>query len=131
FDWSIAGDALGMEMRNFVAATNGMRWEHPALRSDDFRVVHVDRTNQVVVFARQFFENRLLMVANLGDQSFDDRNYHLPTADLGDRFVEVLCTQNAEFGGRPEAGNRNLTLDSEDGWLGINLPEWSLVALKA
>ena len=62
FDWSIAGDALGMEMRNFVAAANGMRWEHPALRSDDFRVVHVDRTNQVVVFARQFFDDETTAV---------------------------------------------------------------------
>ncbi len=131
FDWSIAGDALGMEMRNFVAAANGMRWEHPALRSDDFRVVHVDRTNQVIVFARQFFNNRLLMVVNLGDRSFDDHDYQIPTADLGDRFVEILCTQNAEFGGRPGAGNRGETLNAEEGWVGINLPEWSLVALQA
>ena len=131
FDWSIAGDALGIEMRRLVTAANQMRWQHPALRSDDFQIVHVDRTNNVVAFTRQFYGDRLLVVANFGEQGFAARDYQLSTGDLGDRFVEVLCTQDPPFGGRHGAGNQGEVLLADGGKLGINLPGWALVVLQA
>jgi 1,4-alpha-glucan branching enzyme len=33
FDWTIAGDPTGMEMRRLVSACNSVRWSNPALRS--------------------------------------------------------------------------------------------------
>ena len=45
FDWSIAGDPVGMQMRRLVAAANAVRWDNPALRADSLDVTHEDRDN--------------------------------------------------------------------------------------
>lgn len=131
FDWSIAGDALGMEMRRLVAAVNEVRWLNPALRSDDCRIVHVDRENQVVAFVRQQHDNRLLMVLNLSDHNFTDHRYKVATGGLNGSFTELLCTQEEPFGGWRGAGNGDHPLRTTDsGGLAINLPPWSLLVLR-
>lgn len=132
FDWGTAGDALGLEMRRLVAAANKVRWENPALRCDDIRIVHVDRENSVVAFTRQFYDNRLLVVVNVGDHNFVDRNYQVATGDLRGKFTELLCTQDKGFGGWATAGNAGHQPTTNDyGKLAINLPQWSVVVMRA
>ena len=133
FDWGTAGDAL--RTRN-AAARHGVRtavrWENPALRCDDFRIVHVDRDNQVLAFTREFFDNRLLVVVNVGDHNFSDHSYEVATGSLGGEFTELLCTQDKRFGGWPAAGNTGAKLaPGANGRLAINLPQWSVVILRA
>jgi 1,4-alpha-glucan branching enzyme len=48
FDWNIAGDPLGMEMRKLVTAANAVRWANPALRADSLDITHQDEDNQVL-----------------------------------------------------------------------------------
>ncbi len=132
FDWGIAGDALGLEMRQLVNAANQVRWQNPALRSDDFQIVHVDRENQVLAFTRQLYDNRLLVVVNLGDRSFHHHQYEVATGDLSGTFTEILCTQDKRFGGWPTAGNAgHRPTPGTTGRIGINLPQWSVVVLQA
>lgn len=132
FDWATAGDALGLEMRRLVTAANHVRWDNPALRSDDFQVVHVDHDNQVIAFTRQLFENRVLVVVNLGDRNFSAHRYQVGTGGIGAKFTEVLCTQDKRFGGWPTAGNAGHHPKPDDsGRIGINLPQWSVVVLRA
>ena len=37
FDWSIAGDPIGMSMGRLVQAANQTRWNHPAPRNGPLR----------------------------------------------------------------------------------------------
>ena len=53
FNWDIAGDPSGIEMRRLVAACNAVRWQNPALRSESLAIAHEDYTNQVLGFVRQ------------------------------------------------------------------------------
>ncbi|WP_425396301.1 alpha-amylase family glycosyl hydrolase [Aeoliella sp.] len=132
FDWRTAGDALGLEMRQLVGAANAVRWENPALRSDDFRIVHVDRDNSVLAFVREFYDNKLLVVVNVGDHNFTDHNYEVPTGGIAGTFTELLCSQDERFGGWQGAGNAGHNPTTNDyGRLAINLPQWSVVVLKA
>ncbi|WP_442483657.1 alpha-amylase family glycosyl hydrolase [Aeoliella sp. SH292] len=132
FDWSTAGDALGLQMRELVTTANQVRWDNQALRSDDFRIVHVDRDNNVVAFVREFFGNRILVVVNVGDRNFSHQSYHVPTGGVEGSFIELLCTQDPRFGGWQGAGNAGLELATNDeGRLAINLPQWSVVVLRA
>ena len=46
FNWAIAGDPIGMEMRRLVAACNAVRWQNPALRADSL-TDHRTRTRRI------------------------------------------------------------------------------------
>jgi 1,4-alpha-glucan branching enzyme len=131
FDWSIAGDALGLEMRQLVTSANNLRWQHPALRSDDFAIVHIDRVTGVVAFTRQFYNDHLLVVANFSDHSFGDHDYRVATGSLEGKLRERLCTQDPRFGGWQGAGNGEGPIPIDHGHANINLPQWSLVVLQA
>ncbi len=128
FDWSIAGDALGMQMRRLVAAANRMRWDNPALRTDTLIITHEDHDNHVMAFKRWTDGNLILTVVNLGPRSFDNHSYGVRTGGQFGQWTQVLCTQDAVFGGWDGAGNAfHQPWTQDDGQLYINLPELSLV----
>jgi hypothetical protein len=53
FDWSIAGDPTGWALRNLVTDANNVRWNNPALRSDNGpQITHYDAQNNVLAFLR-------------------------------------------------------------------------------
>ncbi|MFL5540832.1 MAG: alpha-amylase family glycosyl hydrolase [Longimicrobiaceae bacterium] len=131
FDWSIAGDAAGMEMRRLVAACNALRWEHYALRAGSLRVVHEDHDNQVLGFVREHGGEALLVVANLGDRGFAGHDYGVATGGVEGEWTQVLCTQDAAFGGWDGAGNAfHEPRTQGDGRVYVNLPQWSVVVLR-
>jgi len=133
FDWSIAGDRVGMEMRRLVAAANAVRWDNPCLRSGDLELTHEDRDNSVLAFKRTLAgkAGAVLAVVNCGDRTFSDYQYGAPTGNLGGRWTQILCTQDAAFGGWDGAGNAYVEPDTQpDGKLYINLPRWSVVLLR-
>ncbi|HEU0299716.1 MAG TPA: alpha-amylase family glycosyl hydrolase [Longimicrobium sp.] len=131
FHWGAAGDDTGREMRRLVAACNAVRWQNPALRAGSLRVPHEDRANQVLGFLREHEGNVLLVVVNLGEQSFTDRGYGVRTGGHGGQWTQVLCTQDAAFGGWDGAGNAfHEPWTQGDGHVYINLPGWSVVILR-
>jgi 1,4-alpha-glucan branching enzyme len=131
FNWAVAGDPVGMEMRRLVGACNAVRWNNPALRSDSLAVPHEDYTNQVLAFTRQLFDNIVLAVVNLSDQNFTDHSYGVRTGGYEGQWTQLLCTQDAEFGGWDGAGNAfHEPWTQADGNVYINLPKWSVILLR-
>jgi 1,4-alpha-glucan branching enzyme len=130
FNWSVAGDPVGVEMRRLVAAANAIRWQNPALRADSLSIPHEDHDNQVLGFLRAG-DNVVLVVVNLGERNFSDHAYGVRTGGQLGRWTQILCTQDADFGGWDGAGNAFYQPWTQpDGHVYINLPKWSLVAFR-
>ena len=131
FDWSVAGDELGMQMRRLVAAANAVRWADPALRADSLEVTHEDHDNQVLAFVREAGDNVLLVVVNPSDRSFGAHGYGVRTGGRAGRWTQVLCTQDAGFGGWDGAGNAyHEPWTQPDGRIYLNVPKWSIVVMR-
>ena len=131
FNWDIAGDTIGVEMRRLVAACNSLRWQNPALRADSLTISHEDHTNQVLGFVRRLNDNLVLTVVNLSDQNFSNHSYGVRTGGHNGQWMQILCTQDAAFGGWDGAGNAFHELWTQaDGQVYINLPKWSVVILR-
>ncbi len=131
FNWQVAGDHLGMEMRRLVAACNNVRWHNPALRSDSLSIPHEDPANQVLGFVRQLHGNIVLVVVNLSEQNFTGHGYGVRTGGHDGQWTQDLCTQDATFGGWDGAGNAfHEPWTQNDGMVYINLPKWSVVILR-
>jgi 1,4-alpha-glucan branching enzyme len=127
FDWSIAGDPIGIAMRRFVADSNRVRWENPALRADSLSICHWDETNQVLGFLRGVGANLVLAVVNLGPRTFSNHSYGVRTAGLAGRWTQMLCSQDPAYGGWAGAGNAyHEPWTQTDGHIYVNLPEWSV-----
>lgn len=131
FDWSIAGDGNGMAMRNLVTAANNLRWEHPALRNGSLEITHEDETNNIIAFKRWNNEGDvLLIVLNLSDIGFKNYSYELNTLQSG-QWQQILCTQDADFGGWDDAGNAYYDpYTNSDNLISINIPQWSVLMFK-
>jgi 1,4-alpha-glucan branching enzyme len=131
FDWNIAGDPLAMEMRRLVTAANAMRWANPALRADSLEITHQDEDNQVLAFVRQDGGSVVLVIVNLGYQTFGNHDYGVRTGGRGGRWTQELCTQDADFGGRDGAGNAFFEPWTQtDGQVYVNLPELSTLIFR-
>ena len=131
FDWGIAGDSFGMEMRRLVRAANHVRWNHSALRSNTLSITHEDEDNGVLAFKRWDGNHVVLAVINMGDRSFSRHDYGVHTGGQKGRWRQILCTQDAEFGGWDGAGNAFYDpWTQSDGRIYINLPKWSVVMLR-
>jgi 1,4-alpha-glucan branching enzyme len=131
FDWHVAGDELGMQMRRLVGACNAVRWDNPALRSDHLEFTHEDHDNQVLGFVREDGGNTVLVVANLSDRTFGNHGYGVRTGRFGGRWTQALCTQDAAYGGWDGAGNAfHEPWTQPDGRVYVNLPKWSLLVLR-
>jgi 1,4-alpha-glucan branching enzyme len=118
-------------MRQLVAAANATRWENPALRADTLDITHEDHDNHVLAFVRESSDNVVLVIINLSDRTFGDHTYGVKTGGRSGRWTQVLCTQDAEFGGWDGAGNAFFepwTL--QDGNLYLNVPKWSVVVMR-
>ena len=131
FNWSVAGDATGMEMRRLVAAANALRWQNPALRAPSLEIVHEDHENQVLAFVRTRDDNSILTVINLSDRNFGFHSYGVAVGGRSGKWTQLLCTQDAAFGGWDKAGNAfHEPFTESDGKVYINLPKWSVVILR-
>ena len=131
FDWSIAGDPIGIEMRRFVKEVNQLRRDNPALRSESLIITHEDQDNQVIAFKRWQDGNLVLTVINLSETNFENHSYGVSTDQQYGRWSRILCTQDARFGGWDGAGNAyHEPNTAPDGKVYINLPKWSVVMLR-
>jgi 1,4-alpha-glucan branching enzyme len=131
FNWGVAGDPIGIEMRRLVAACNAVRWECPALRADSLYITHEDHDNQVLGFVRELYEHVVLVVVNLSESNFGDHSYGVRTGGRGGQWTQLLCTQDATFGGWDGAGNAfHEPWTQGDGQIYINLPKWGVVIFR-
>ena len=131
FDWAIAGDPIGIEMRRLVSAANHCRWANPALRSDTLIITHEDTNNQVIAFKRWAEGNLVLTVVNLGHTNFRNHVYGVSTGNQFGQWTQILCTQDKAFGGWDGAGNAFHEPGTQsDGRIYINLPKLSVVMFR-
>jgi 1,4-alpha-glucan branching enzyme len=130
FDWSIAGDWMGMGMRYLVKAANETRWNHVALRNGSFQVTHRD-PNGVIAFKRwNDAGDVVLVVVNATDRSYTGASYGVSTGQAG-RWDQILCTQDAWFGGWNGAGNAyDQPYTQGDGKVYVNVPQWSVLMFR-
>jgi 1,4-alpha-glucan branching enzyme len=130
FDWSIAGDWMGMGMRLLVEAANKTRWNNPALRSGGLEVTHRDASG-VLAFKRwNNAGNVVLVVVNASDVSYTGTSYGVATGQAG-RWTQILCSQDAWFGGWDGAGIAfHEPWTQADGRIYVNVPKWSVTMFR-
>jgi len=131
FDWSLAGDSIGLGMRKLVAAANRIRLEHPALRRGFIEVTHEDFNNSILAFKRWDNEGDIILViVNAGDHNFNNFQYGVHAGQTG-QWQQVFCSQDAEFGGWNGSGNAYYQPWTQaNGNIYINLPQWSVAMFK-
>ena len=56
-------------------------------------------------FVRQHDGNVVLTVVNLSDENFTDHSYAVRTGDHFGKWTQLLCSQDAAYGGWDGAGN--------------------------
>ncbi len=132
FDWAIAGDPIGISMRNLVKDVNWLRWHNLALRSDTLQFIHEDRENTVLAFKRwQEGGNIVVVVVNLSDRQWQEYDYGI---DLGGEvgwWSEIFNSQSPQYGGWNDSGNYGHNLQVQaDGKIYINLPKWSVLMFR-
>ncbi|NOT09623.1 MAG: hypothetical protein HOP28_15635 [Gemmatimonadales bacterium] len=128
FDWKLCADDLGREMHALVTDANRLWWDHPVLRQPPIEIVHVDLDNGVVAFRRPDPEGRpILVVVNLGDESWPEESYRVQLRDDRGSWRVVLDTQAAAYGGDGLRHAEELTVT--EGRLGVSLPRWSVLLL--
>ena len=131
FNWDAAGDSIGKEMRRFISKANGIRTGNPALSSESLIITHEDGLNQVLGFKRWSDGNLVFTVLNMGNTNFENHSYGVSTDGQNGQWTQVLCTQDAAFGGWDGAGNAYYEpWTEEDGKIYINLPQWSVVVFR-
>lgn len=117
-------------MRRLVQAANQTRWNHLALRNGGVEVTHRDSSG-VIAFKRWNNSGDVVMVVmNASDTSYTGTGYGVATGQAG-RWQQILCSQDAWFGGRDGAGNAFYDPWTQaDGRIYINVPQWSVVMLR-
>jgi len=132
FDWSVAGDPIGMMMRKMVAKVNSIRLAEPAFRSEEiYYGFHDDFDNNVFAFKRCFEnEHVVLVILNMSDVNFEDHRYGVSTGEHEGNWEQIFCSQDAEYGGWDGAGNAFYEPVTDSGKIYINLPRWSVVMMK-
>lgn len=130
FDWSLAGDPIGLQMRALVADANRLWWNTPVLRQPGFEVVHVDGPAGVLTFVRPGDSGSpILVVVNLSENSWPDQGYQLPAPGDHRSWQIVLDSQAQEYGG--DGFSHPDRLEVESGHLRISLQQWSVLILAS
>jgi 1,4-alpha-glucan branching enzyme len=133
FDWAIAGDPIGWEMRSLVADANNVRWNNAALRSDKGpQTTHYDSQNNVLGFLRWSDDgNVVLTVVNLSDNQWDQPSYGVTIGGSGDHWEEIFNSQSPQYGGWNDSGNYLADLVVQgDGRFYVRLPKWSVLIFR-
>jgi 1,4-alpha-glucan branching enzyme len=70
----------------------------------------------------------MLVVVNAGESGFEFHSYGVRTDGVYGRFRQVLCSQDAAYGGWDNAGNAYYEpVTQGDGSIYVNLPKWSVL----
>ncbi len=73
----------------------------------------------------------VLVVVNCGDHTFSDHRYGVSTGGQGGQWTQILCSQDAAFGGWDGAGNAFWEPWTQaDGKVYLNVPQWSVVMMR-
>lgn len=129
-NWAYERDSDGTKMRALYQHTTKLRWDSEAIRRGSLAWTHDDETNKVIAFRRDWGDDHVLVVINFSPTNFTNHSYGVRSGMDG-QWTQVLCTQDSRFGGWDGAGNAfyEPTVQN-DGNLYINLPKFSVIAMK-
>ena len=133
FDWSVAGDWIGMPMRNMVRDVNWVRWHNDALRSEILDIVHEDYGNKILAFKRYVpgGNNVVLVVVNISSRDFGNHGYGVYIGGQKGQWEQIFCSQDPMYGGREGVGNAFYQpWTQDDGRLYLNVPRFGIVMMK-
>ena len=72
----------------------------------------------------------ILVVVNASDTTYSGTSYGVATGRPG-QWQQILCTQDARFGGWDGAGNAYYEPSTQsDGHLYVNVPQWSVTMFR-
>jgi 1,4-alpha-glucan branching enzyme len=132
FNFALISDAIGPPMMQLVRDANQVRWNNPALRSDNLLFTHFDAQNQVLGFKRWNDQgNVVLAVLNMSDTQFDNATYGVSLGGDGGSWEEIFNSQAPQYGGFADSGNFLADLPvGADGQIRIRLPKWSVLLFR-
>ena len=120
--WALSEDDRGAEMMALVRDANHLRRRFPALRKGWANILHEDRPNGVLVFERVGEGmGRVVVLVNAGRRSWQAGEYGAWIG--GGQLREVLCTQDARYGGGDGwVSNGGRLIEAQDGTMWVNVP---------
>lgn len=136
-DWNPAVGSNGANYKQMIKAINLLRQQHAALRGAniDCKLVHRDNDNGIVVYKRWDQAGGVfLIVINISDNQWENREYQIQTDTPGSQWHECFNSQYVNYGGWTGSGNSDISFYPHADQLGllqgINVPKWSLMILK-
>jgi 1,4-alpha-glucan branching enzyme len=73
----------------------------------------------------------VLTIVNLGETNFGNHGYGVSTDWQLGQWTQILCSQDAQFGGWDGAGNAfHEPWTQSDGRIYVNVPKWSVVMFR-
>ncbi|WP_182865417.1 alpha-amylase family glycosyl hydrolase [Rhodopirellula sp. JC639] len=129
-DWKYERDSDGWKMKELYKHTIQLRWDSDAIRRGSLEWTHEDTNNKVIAFRRDWGDDHILVVVNFSPTNFTNHSYGV-RAGLDGQWTQVLCSQDARFGGWDGAGNAfyEPTVQA-DGKLYLNVPKFSVIAMR-
>jgi 1,4-alpha-glucan branching enzyme len=129
-NWKYETDTIGARMKNLYRDAAGARWNQEALRFGSLVWTHED-PNKVLAFRRDWNGQRILVIVNFGSTDWTDHSYGVGTGGQRGQWTQILCSQDAAYGGWDAAGNAfHEPWTQDDGKIYVNVPKFSVVAMK-
>jgi 1,4-alpha-glucan branching enzyme len=139
FNWALASDPLGLQMRACVRSANLLRRQFAAFTSENLSIVHKDATHTVVGFtrwadpadARRAPDEpaAFLVVINASESQWEKPDYGVSVGGSEGSWQLCFNTQEEVLGGW-SASCISSQLRVHEGRIFINLPKWSVVVFK-
>jgi 1,4-alpha-glucan branching enzyme len=130
-NWSYQHDFDGSMMLTLYRDATNARWQHDTLRSGSLAWTHEDQNNKVLAFRRDWGHESILVVTNFGANIFSAHDYGVSTGGKHGQWTQILCSQDAAYGGWDGAGNAfHEPWTQADGSIYINVPKFSVVAMR-
>ncbi|HEV2172759.1 MAG TPA: alpha-amylase family glycosyl hydrolase [Nitrospira sp.] len=127
-NWLEIGNDIGAPMQQMVGDINRLRWKHPALRSPNGLVTHIDHQNTVVAFKRYNDQGDvLLIIVNAGDGQWNTNQHGVSLSGDSGTWREIFNSQAPVYGGINTVGNPGNAIEAVNGTLWVYLPSWSVL----
>lgn len=120
----LLGERAGNGAQLFRFYQDAIRFSnrHPAVRSQDIDIIHVNSDARVIVFTRLSGTDKLLLIASLNNQSFGSYLIQTDPARLEDGcWLESFNSDAAIYGGS-NVGNAGASLPVHNGTIQLCLP---------
>jgi 1,4-alpha-glucan branching enzyme len=129
-NWRYETDTEGSQMKQLYRDAITLRWRHDVLRTGGLEWTHED-PNRILAFRRDAGNQSILVVVNFSDTSYGPFNYGVSTGGKQGQWTQILCSQDAPYGGWDGAGNAfHEPWTGADGKIFISVPKESVVAFK-